>query len=128
MSPNKVLYFLSYKFLLEDSYLWFLVTIMKWAFHIIFQKQYICRNDNNFLYLFYIWHFTLIYAFFSWFFFNVLCRQSYYLQAQLCALLHNRYSSCGVWEIIPEQRQIEGEREELTDKNSDACRATWAEG
>lgn len=32
----------------------------------------------------------------------------------------------GVWEIIPEQRQIEGEREELTDKNSGAGRATWA--
>ena len=95
----------------------------EWDFHIIFQKQYICRNDNNFLYLFYIWLlYSLIYA--CLISLNVLCRQSYYLQAQLCALLHNRYSCCGVWEIIPEQRQIEGEREEQTDKNSDACRAT----
>lgn len=41
----------------------------EWDFHITFQKQYICRNDNNFLYLFYIWLlYSLIYAFFSWFF------------------------------------------------------------
>lgn len=63
MSPNKVLYFLSYKFLLKDSYLWFLA-IMNGIFTLHFRNSIYVEMIIIFCIYFISDYFTLLFMLF----------------------------------------------------------------